>query len=309
MKIVIAGSGAMGLRFGWQLKHSGNDVTLIDGWDKNIAAIRKDGVTAEINGKKASEKMPILALEEVAGQTEKADLVVVFTKSMGLEKMLSTIQPVIGENTYILCLLNGLGHVEVLEKYVKKDHIIMGVTMVSTSMPGPGQVRFDGNGQTELQCLDASGTDETKKVVDVFNKAGMDAVYSENVVYSIWRKACVNGVVNSICALLECSMQEFGKTSGADFLTRKIIDEFADVAEREGVFLDRKEVIDHVEKSFALDHYPSMYQDLVANHRPTEIDYINGAVWQKGVKYSVATPYCETITRLIHTKEEAMGVK
>ena len=49
-----------------------------------------------------------------------------------------------------------------------------------------------------------------------------------------------------------------------------------------------------------------MYQDLVQNHRLTEIDYINGAVWRKGQKYGVSTPYCQLITQLIHAKEQIL---
>ena len=44
MKIAIDGAGAMGSKFGWHLKKAGNDVTLIDTWDRNIAAIRENGV-------------------------------------------------------------------------------------------------------------------------------------------------------------------------------------------------------------------------------------------------------------------------
>ena len=85
--------------------------------------------------------------------------------------------------------------------------------------------------------------------------------------------------------------------------------EFADVAQYEGVNLDRSEVIQHVESLFDTPHYPSMYQDLVQNNRPTEIDYIDGAVWRKGLKHSVPTPYCAFITRLIHAKEDILKVK
>ncbi|MDF7671928.1 2-dehydropantoate 2-reductase [Lactobacillus sp. ESL0701] len=309
MKIVIAGSGAMGLRFGLLLKRGGNDVTLVDGWDKNIAAIRKNGVKADIDGQTITANMPIYKQNEIAQEVNNVDLVIVFTKSMALGSMLDSIKSVVGPNTYILCLLNGLGHEEVLEQYVAKDHIIMGVTMNAASMPAPGETKFDGSGQTELQCLDASGQQEVQKIVDVFNKSKIDALYSENVLYSIWRKACVNGVVNSICALLEGTTVDLGHAQNADAITRTIVDEFADVAEREGVYLDRKEVVKHVESTWTMDHYPSMYQDLVVNHRPTEIDYINGAVWRKGQKYGVPTPYCACITNLIHAKEGMLNVK
>lgn len=310
MKIAIAGAGAMGSKFGWQLKHAGNDVTLIDGWDKNIQAVRRDGVIAKIKGQEKAEKMPIYSPDEIDQQHAQVDLLIVFTKSMQLESMLSKLKPIIKPQTYVLCLLNGLGHEEVLEKFVSKEHIIMGVTMWASNMTAPGHITFaNDNGNVEIQCLDPRGKKETQRIVKILDQAGLNASYSENVMYSIWRKACVNGVANALCALLGCNMQQFGASKQADRITREIIQEFADVAQYEGVNLDRKEVIDHVESAFTMDHYPSMYQDLIQNHRPTEIDYIDGAVWRKGLKHSIATPYCAFVTQLIHAKEDIMGIK
>ena len=59
----------------------------------------------------------------------------------------------------------------------------------------------------------------------------------------------------------------------------------------------------------AANHYPSMHQDLIQNHRLTEIDYINGAVARKGVRLGIATPYCQMITDLIHAKESILEIK
>ena len=56
MRIAIAGAGAMGSKFGWHLKKAGNDVTLIDTWDRNIAAIRENGVVARVKTKKLRKR-------------------------------------------------------------------------------------------------------------------------------------------------------------------------------------------------------------------------------------------------------------
>ena len=310
MRIAIAGAGAMGSKFGWHLKKAGNDVILIDTWDRNIAAIRENGVVARVKDEEIAEKMPIYSPEEIDEQHESVDLLIVFTKSMQLENMLNSLKPIISKDTYVLCLLNGLGHEDVLERFVTRDHIIMGVTMWASMMTAPGHITFaKDNGNVEIQCLDPKGKDETQKIVKILTDAGLNASYSENVMYSIWRKACVNGVVNALCALLDADCKQFGHTKEADELTRNIVQEFADVAQYEGVNLDRKEVIEHVESLFDTPHYPSMHQDLVQNNRPTEIDYIDGAVWRKGLKHSVATPYCAFITRLIHAKEDILNVK
>ena len=309
MKIAVAGAGAMGSRFGWTLRHNKNDVVLIDSWDKNIEEVRKNGVTAEVNGEVISEKMPIFYPKELKDNNSNFDLIIIFTKAMGLKNMLSNIKPVIGKDTYILCLLNGLGHEDTLKQFVNEDHIIMGVTMVATNMIGPGHVKFEGGGSTELQPLKAETKPATEQIIEVFKAAGLEASYSENVLYSIWRKACVNGVMNPICALLETNNIGFGKSPTADAITRTIINEFASVAEKETIHLDREEVINHVEETWSVAHYPSMYQDLIVNHRFTEIDYIDGAVWKKGKEYGIDTPYCACITELIHSKEAVMGVE
>lgn len=127
MRIAIAGAGAMGSKFGWHLKKAGNDVTLIDTWDRNIAAIRENGVVARVKDEEIAEKMPIYRPEEIDEQYESVDLLIVFTKSMQLENMLNSLKPIISKDTYVLCLLNGLGHEDVLERFVTRDHIIMGV--------------------------------------------------------------------------------------------------------------------------------------------------------------------------------------
>ena len=59
----------------------------------------------------------------------------------------------------------------------------------------------------------------------------------------------------------------------------------------------------------AAGHYPSMHQDLVQNHRLTEIDYINGAVAKKGDSLGIPTPYCHMITDLVHAKEHVLKIQ
>ncbi len=100
----------------------------------------------------------------------------------------------------------------------------------------PGHITFaNDNGNIEIQCLDPDpkGKNETEKIVKILDDAGLNASYSENVMYSIWRKACVNGVVNALCALLGASCKEYGHTNEADTLTRHIVQEFADIAQYE----------------------------------------------------------------------------
>ena len=252
MKIAIAGAGAMGSRLGIMLHQGGNDVTLIDQWPAHIEAIRKNGLIADFNGEEVVANLPIFSPEEIDHQNEQVDLIIALTKAQQVDAMFKAIQPMITEKTYVLCLLNGLGHEDVLEKYVPKENILVGITMWTAGLEGPGRVKLLGDG-------------------------------------------------------------EIGALSVSESLVKTLISEFAAVAEKEAIHLDQAEVYTHIAQTYDPNgiglHYPSMYQDLIKNHRLTEIDYINGAVWRKGQKYNVATPFCAMLTQLVHGKEELLGAK
>lgn len=312
MKIVIAGAGAMGSRFAIMLQRGGNEVTLIDGWPEHIAAISEHGLRANLNGEELSLSFPIYHQNEITAEMT-ADLIIVFTKAMQLDAMMQAIRPMIGVQTKVLCLLNGIGHEDVIEAYVPKEKIFLGNTLWTADLIGPGQVRLFGSGSIELQNIVKGEEDSARNLAEVLSASGLNAKYSENIRYSIYRKASLNGTLNGLCTILDVNIAQFGATSKARELVERIVAEFAAVAEHEEVILDIPEVIQNIENTYDPDgiglHYPSMYQDLMNNHRKTEIDYINGAISRKGRKYGVATPYCDFLTQLIHCKEEILEAK
>ncbi|MGM0123193.1 2-dehydropantoate 2-reductase [Enterococcus sp. AZ194] len=312
MKITIAGAGAMGSRFGLMLHQGGNEVTLVDGWPAHVNAIKEHGLHANLNGEELTVQLPIELQSEVK-EGEKTELIILFTKAMQLDQMLQDIKPLIGAHTNVLCLLNGIGHEDIVEKYVPMENIFIGNTMWTAGLEGAGKVKLFGNGSVELQNLGKNQEQVASDIAKVLSESGLNASYSSNIHYSIYRKACVNGTMNGLCTLLDTNMAGLGETHPAHEMVATIVNEFALVANHEGVSLDVPEVIEHVEECFDPTtigkHYPSMYQDLMTNNRLTEIDYINGAISRKGKKYGLATPYCNFLTQLIHSKEEILKAK
>ncbi|KKW73057.1 2-dehydropantoate 2-reductase [Lactococcus cremoris] len=227
--------------------------------------------------------------------------------------MLQDIKPLIAEHTKVLCLLNGIGHEDIIEKYVSKNNIFIGNTMWTAGLEGPGKAKLFGNGSVELQNFIPGEEETAKKLANILSASGLNANYSDNIHYSIYRKACVNGTMNGLCTILDTNMAGLGATKPAHDMVVTIVKEFAAVAKHEDVNLDIDEVVEHVETCFDPEtiglHYPSMYQDLINNNRLTEIDYINGAVSRKGKKYQIATPYCDFLTQLVHSKEELLKAK
>ena len=312
MKIIIAGAGAMGSRFGYMLHKQGNEVILVDGWQDHIDAIKANGLTGTFNGETINEEMTIYNQNQLESVDFSADLVILFTKAMQLDKMMSSLKNMLKEKTQVLCLLNGIGHEDVVKKYVPKSNILLGNTMWTAGLEGPGKVTLFGNGSLELQSL-GDDVDSAKAVIEVLNKAELNASYSEHILASIYKKACVNGTMNGLCTILDSNMAGFGETDVADDIVETIVNEFAAVGRHEGVELNIPEVLAQIKTCYNREtiglHHPSMYQDLIVSNRLTEIDYINGAIARKGIEYGVVTPYCTFLTQLVHAKEQILGAK
>ena len=310
MKFAIAGAGAMGCRFGYQLHKAGYEVVLIDTWATHIDTIREHGLEVDYNGQLETIHIPIYYPHEVQ---EEVDVVILLTKAMQLDSMLSAIQHILRPHTKAVCLLNGIGHEEVIQKYVSLDNIIMGTTIWTAQLNGPGKAFLHGIGNLALQNFvegnEAKAT--TEEVVAVLTQAGLNAQYGNDVKTAIWRKACVNGCCNATSAILECNVNGVMNNHYSYPFVTSIVEEFAKTAATQGVSLDVEEVTEFVISASLKvgEHFPSMYQDLIANNRATEVDYINGAVSRIGKMHHIPTPICDTIVYLTHMKELLLGAK
>lgn len=304
LNIYIAGAGSMGCRFGYQLTKANNTVTLLDEWEEHIAAIQSKGLSVT-GDQEDNIDIPIMKPEEAE---QPADLIILFTKAMQLSSMLQKLDHIMNEETKVVCLLNGLGHLEEIQKYVPRENILMGATIWTAQLESPGKVKLSGDGGIHLQSVEKSGESFGQELIQLFNEAGLNAEYDQDVWPSIWRKACVNGAMNATCALMDANINEVFSSSHGFTLIKKIIKEFVQVAEKEQVHLDADEIYDYVVSASKKvgEHYPSMHQDLIQNKRLTEIDYINGAIVKIAQKYDVETPYCEMMTELIHLKEDIL---
>ena len=92
---------------------------------------------------------------------------------MQLPSMLSDIKTLIDDNTKVICLLNGLGHVETMEEYLPKKNIFIGVTMWTAGIVGPGHIHISGDGGIELQNIEKGEQEAGKEIVEIFSKAGL----------------------------------------------------------------------------------------------------------------------------------------
>ncbi|QUX18324.1 2-dehydropantoate 2-reductase [Staphylococcus haemolyticus] len=310
MKIAIAGSGALGSGFGAMLYRQGYDVTLIDGWEPQAKAVKQEGLHIDINGENHHLTMTMYQHNDIP-QDAQFDVIFLFTKAMQLQGMLEHIKAHIHDNTIMVCTMNGLKHERLIQHYVDESRIVRGVTTWTAGLESPGHTHLMGAGPVEIGALVPEGQANVDVVYELLDQSGLNPYKSEQLQQSIWKKICVNGTANALCTILECRLSNLNESDYAKQLIYKITQEIVQVATVDGVHLNGDEVynylIDLNEK--VGPHYPSMYQDLINNHRLTEIDYINGAVAQLGKEHHIDAPVNQFVANLVHAKEQQRHAK
>lgn len=242
----------------------------------------------------------------------KFDVIFVATKSMGLRSMIEDIKSFVKEDTKIICILNGLGHVDTLKEYFDPENILIGVTVWTSGLGGAGILNATGVGKTDIRQVGENDITKSQELIKRMNKAGLNYKYSKDVYQAIWHKAGLNCVLNTYCTLIDCNINQYGSYPKNLELTRSVLNEIEKVAKAEGINIDTDIIEKNIEGVFSPEtgglHYPSLYQDL-KNGRLTEIDYLNGAISSIGKKYGIETPVCDIITNMIHAKEYINGNK
>ena len=304
MKIAIVGSGAMGCRFGSMLFESGNDCILVDGWKDHVEAINRDGLKILRESGTQIQNVKAVFPHET---TSAVDLVIVFTKAMQTESMIHSCQQLIGEHTMVLTLQNGLGNIETLEKYVPKDRLIAGVTTFGTELLKPGTIQALGTGIVQIMQVDGKESKEIQAIADAMNEAGLNVEISPNALISIWNKVAFNCVLNTLCTLMKNTVGSVGSYSQIEKVIDDIVSEIILVAEKENITLNKQQITNMIitvfDPNMSGNHLPSMLQDM-ENGRPTEIDYLNGAIVKKAEEHQIPVPTNRLITHLIKMMEE-----
>ena len=214
--------------------------------------------------------------------------------------------PVIGPDTRLVTVQNGLGNAEALAAFVPMDQVIYGTTMAPGDLVAPGVVSTHGSHVTQFR---ASGENPvTGGMADdlaaMLSAAGIDTRVNADVDRVIWAKVAFNCAMNSLCALLDMSPGQLLDSAEMKALVKATIMECCDVAAAVGVEVDRNGVhrtLDMVHREHR-EHVPSMLVDF-RNRQPTEIASLNGAVVALGARHGLPTPRNETLLALVRARE------
>ncbi len=294
MRIAILGAGGIGGYYGALLAHSGQDVTFI-ARGAHLAAIQARGLRVEsVHGD--LEVQPAQATDDPA-DVGPVDLVLVTVKSYDLESAAESGRPLIGPRTMALPLLNGLDAAERLAAIWGEEHILAGLTHVSSSIAAPGLVRqVSPVRRITFGERDGGLSPRAQKVRDVLLAAGIEVVLTQAVDVALWDKFLFIASISGVCCIARQPIGPVLHTPETRQLYVRALQEAEAVARARDVALPTDIVAKTMEltEKFAPTTRPSLLVDLEAGHR-LELEAMNGTVVRYGRRAGVATPVHEVI--------------
>ena len=309
-RILVAGAGAVGSVLGTLLKRSGWDVTLL-GRAEHLAAVRRDGLAlAGLFGEHRVSGFTLAT--DVAALHGPYAAVLLTVKAYDTAAMIGAVAPHLASDGVVICLQNGLGNIEEVAKAVGPGRVIGGRVIFGAALTDPGCVRVTVYAEPvmlgSLQPGRYAGLDETAtRWAAAFAAAGIPAASTSELLAYLWAKVLYNAPLNPLGAILGVTYGELAADSDLRVVMDRVIEESFVVARARGVRLRWSTAAGFCEEFYGrlvpatASHRSSMLQDLERG-RPTEIDAINGRVWEYGRTVGIATPLNEAMTRLVRAR-------
>ncbi|WP_407280457.1 ketopantoate reductase family protein [Aromatoleum evansii] len=299
MKICVLGAGALGCSIGSVLAEAGSDVYLVNRLQEHVDAINRDGLRVRDGETERFVKAKARTSCEGIG---KVDLVIVLVKSFHTREAIEGACSIIGADTVVLSLQNGLGHEDILADVVGRERVLAGKTYVGGVLLGAGHIIAGTRGkETIIGELDGSVTDRIQAVAAEFNRAGLETTVSSNIMGTIWDKLLVNVATGALSGITRLPYGGLYNVPEVMDCAIAAVAEAMTVAKAAGVAISTREPRDAWVKAaegLPPEFKASMLQSLEKGDA-TEIDFINGSVVRWGQKTGVPTPVNQALVACV----------
>ena len=297
MKIVMLGAGALGSTIGGTLAMGGNDVHFVDMWQEHVDLINKDGLHMTNEKEDWYVRVDARTTADTIGE---ADLVIVLVKSFATKQAVEQLKQtnVIGKNTLVMSLQNGLGNEETIASVIGSENVISGKTYVGGRLIQAGYISAGVQGKwTYIGELNGEITDRIQTVCNVFNDAGLLCEVSDNIKGLIWDKLLINVAAGALCGITRLPYGPLYEEDYIKDVAVAAIQEGIQVAKAAGVVLKSEDP--QYPWVAASEGLPGTFKTSILQSlelkRPTEIDFINGSIVEWGKKDGIATPVTQTL--------------
>jgi 2-dehydropantoate 2-reductase len=289
MKTLIMGTGGVGGYYGGLLAQQGHEVTFI-ARGAHLNAIRQEGLKVKsVHGD--FTVFPVGATEN-PGEPEGTELILFCVKAYNTDEAARSIRPALGPQTVVMSLQNGIDAAERIEKVVGSEHVIGGVTWLSSAVEAPGVIQQVSQfRRIALGELGGGLSKRIESISEAFKNTGITVEASEDIRKVLWTKLVFITAISSLGSLTRLPLGDYRSIPETRSLLASLMKEVQAVARAQGTGLDGDVVekwLEFIDAS-AGRIKPSMQLDIEAGHR-TELESIVGVVGRKGRELGIPTP-------------------
>jgi 2-dehydropantoate 2-reductase len=293
-KVLLCGLGAVGLTYANKLKDVCElkilaDCARVDKYKKN---------PLELNGKKITLKYI------TPDKTWTPDLIMITTKSNGLDSAIEYIKNYVNDKTIIISLINGVTSESRIAEVYGWNKVLHSYFIGHSAVREENKVSQDGVGKIIFGSPHKENAYKVKQLAEFFKTSGIDYEIPEDIIYSLWLKFTLNVFSNQVSAITNMTFGELKNGSVVDF-AKGIIAEVAEIAEAEGVKGIENFETDTLNALSKMTDSgkTSMLQDVLAK-RKTEVDIFAGEIIRLGELHGIQTPYNQVMHDMIKNLEE-----
>jgi 2-dehydropantoate 2-reductase len=303
VKICVLGAGALGCAIGGVLTEAGHEVWLINRTAGQVEAMNSRGLILRDGGVDRSVRVHAATTAQgVNLGTGAVELVIVLVKSFDTRQAMQDAVSLVGPDTVVLSLQNGLGHEDILADIVGRQRVLAGKTYVGGTQLAPGQVLAGTRGkQTHIGELTGVITDRARAIAEAFNQAGLQTSVSDNILGTIWDKLLVNVATGALSGITRLPYGKLYQLPELEACAVAAVAEAMAVAKASGITLTTtgpRQPWVRAAEGLPPEFKASMLQSLEKG-AITEIDFVNGAVVRQGAKCGVPTPVNQALVACI----------
>lgn len=293
MRILVVGAGAIGGYFGGRMLQAGRDVTFLVRARRAAELADAGLVIKSPNGDVTLKNPPTVQADKLS---EKFDVVLLSCKAFDLDDAIKSFAPAVGPQTAIIPLLNGMLHLEVLDKKFGRERVLGGLCAIAVTLNDKREVvQLAPMQSLNFGERDDGLSDRVRAIAEVFASGNFGSVASEHIIQEMWEKwVFLASLAASTCLMRTSVGNILAAPGGKDFILG-MLDECSAVATAEGYapsgpFFERVRGMLTTEGS---QMTASMFRDIKAG-APVEADHVIGDLIARGDAAKVPVPRLRT---------------
>lgn len=285
----------MGCYYGGMLVHAGLDVRFL--MRSDLETVRREGLTIRTRGETLS--LPVQAYGQAA-EIGPCDYVLIALKATANASLEELLPPLLGPETALLTLQNGLGNEEFLAERWGAGRVLGGLCFVCLNRTAPGVIEHFDHGTLSLGEYLRAPSPRLEWLAAAFRQAGVETHVVESLIAERWRKLVWNIPFNGLSiAAAGATVADVLASDDLRALARALMSEAVAAANRLGHGIPESFADFQIERSWSMGAYkPSSMIDWELG-RPVETEAIWGEPWRQGTAAGVEMGRLECLYRLL----------